>query len=565
MELVIVESPKKAKEIAHFLGSGYIVKASMGHFKDLPQKELGVDLNTYEPVFDFLDAKHKEVFKEIYNLAKSDKVTKIYIATDPDREGYAIATMLYEELKKTKKPIYRVEFREITKKHVLEQLKSGAVPFEQTNKGLFKAFLGRRVGDRLVGYLLSPKHSQKLKSFYSVGRVQSPAVRIVVEREREIQNFKPTPYYVISALLEKDKIQFKAFYDVKGRLEDKSQAEKIYNDIKDEKTATVVSVEKKEVKQSPSPPFTTSTLQQASSLKLRFAPEKTMQLAQNLFEAGLITYHRTDSVRMSDEAVQGVRDLILKLYGKNYLPAQPRMYKSKNTQADAHEGIRITHFVPLEEQQRLINEKQLTEDHFKLLKLIYERTLACQMVDAVFDRTIVKLDIKSYPFKATGSVLKFNGFLAVYQEAVEDDKQDEAENDKQKLPELKSGDKANILKIENQEKWTEPPPRYSEASLVRKLEELGIGRPSTYASIMKTIKERNYVVVEKGKLKPTERGYALVDSLKETDEYVIDYNFTKEMEQFLDDVEENKKDWKEFVKIIHGKIGYVDLTKKFGG
>ncbi|MBX0312136.1 MAG: type I DNA topoisomerase, partial [Sulfurihydrogenibium sp.] len=412
--LVIVESPKKAKEISHFLGKDFVVKATIGHFKDLPENEIGVDLNSYEPKF-LVRSSHKKNLAEIKKLAENSEVI---IATDPDREGYAIGYFMYQELKGKTKNIKRAEFREITKDHVLQQIKS-AVPFEKTNFGLFNAFLGRRVGDRIVGYTLSPIASREIGGRFSVGRVQSPAVRLIVEREKEILNFKPTPYYVLSATLSpitrhsSPVTHFTAVYE-KGKIDDKQEAERIYKEIKDEKKAVVKKVEKKQVKQSPKPPFTTSTLQQTASSVYRFAPEKTMMLAQDLFESGLITYHRTDSVRISEKAIEEIRRLINTEFGKEYLPEKPKVYKSKNTQADAHEAIRITHFVNLEKQKELINEKGLTEDHFKLLKLIYERTVASQMADALFDRTTAIIDIKGYTFKAIGTVLKFRGFKAVY-------------------------------------------------------------------------------------------------------------------------------------------------------
>ncbi|MBX0313095.1 MAG: type I DNA topoisomerase, partial [Sulfurihydrogenibium sp.] len=475
-KLVIVESPKKAKEISHFLGKDYVVRATIGHFKDLPENEIGVDLNTYEPKF-LVRSSHKKNLAEIKKLAEN---AEVIIATDPDREGYAIGYFMYQELKGKTKNIKRAEFREITKDHVLQQIKS-AVPFEKTNFGLFNAFLGRRVGDRIVGYTLSPIASREIGGRFSVGRVQSPAVRLIVERELEIRNFKPTPYYVLSAILSKSNTKFTAVYE-KGKIDNKQEAERIYKEIKDEKKAVVKKVEKKQVKQSPKPPFTTSTLQQTASSVYRFAPEKTMMLAQDLFESGLITYHRTDSVRISEKAIEEIRRLINTEFGKEYLPEKPKIYKSKNTQADAHEAIRITHFVNLEKQRELVKEKGLTEDHFKLLKLIYERTVASQMADALFDRTTAIIDIKGYTFRATGTVLKFRGFKAVY--GIEEE--DHQEEDKQNLPDLKDNDVLGVDKVKMEEKFTQPPPRYTEGSLVKKLEDLGIGRPSTYATIMKT-------------------------------------------------------------------------------
>ncbi len=539
-KIVIVESPKKAKEIQKFLGKDFTVKATIGHFKDLPEKEMGVDLKTFEPKFVIKSKNHKKILSEIKKIAKDGEV---YIATDPDREGYAIGYFMYEELKKKAKEIKRAEFHEITEKHVKEVIKK-APDFEKTNFGLFNAFLGRRVGDRIVGYTLSPIASKEIGGRFSVGRVQSPAVRLIVEREREIQSFKPTPYYVLSAILEKNEISFTAFYE-KQKIENKEEAEKIFNEIKTEDKATVLEVQKKKVKQNPKPPFTTSTLQQTASAQLKFSPEKTMLLAQDLFENGLITYHRTDSVRISEEALNHIREFIEKNFGKEYLPEKPKRYKSKNTQADAHEAIRITQFVDINDQKKLIDEKGLSEDHFKLLRLIYQRTIASQMKEAIYERTTVKSDIKGYIFKTTGSVIVFDGYKKLYN--IED------KEETQKLPPLKKGETIKKIDQKLEEKWTKPPSRYTEGSLVKKLEDLGIGRPSTYATIIKTIKERGYVVKEGGSLRPTEEAYHLIDYLNSKYNWVIDYDFTKRMEDFLDAVEEKKKDWKEFVKELYEK------------
>ncbi|MBK3333242.1 type I DNA topoisomerase [Persephonella atlantica] len=539
-KVVIVESPKKAREIQKILGKDFSVKATIGHFKDLPEKEMGVDLKNFKPKFVIKSKNHKKMLSEIKKLAEN---AEVYIATDPDREGYAIGYFMYQELKKKAKGIKRAEFHEITPKHIKEVIKK-APEFEKTNFGLFDAFLGRRVGDRIVGYILSPIASKEIGGRFSVGRVQSPAVRLVVDREREIQAFKPTPYYVLSVLLEKSDIPFTAFYE-KQRIEDKALAEKIYKEIKEETEATVVEIQKKQIKQSPKPPFTTSVLQQTANAQLRFSPEKTMLLAQDLFENGLITYHRTDSVRISDEAVKKIRAFIKEHFGQEYLPQKAKKYSSKNTQADAHEAIRITNFVPIEKQKQLVQEKGLTEDHFKLLRLIYQRTVASQMKEAVYERTTAIFDIKGYRFKTTGSVITFDGYKRLYN--IED------KEDTQKIPPLQKGEKLQKLDQKLEEKWTKPPSRYTEGSLVRKLEELGIGRPSTYATIMKTIKDRGYVTKEGNALKPTQAAYELIDYLDKKYSWVVDYDFTKKMEDFLDSVEQKKKKWKEFVKQIYEK------------
>jgi len=552
-KIVIVESPKKAKEIQKFLGKDYIVKATIGHFKDLPEKEMGVDLETFEPKFVIKSKNHKKILTELKKLAKD---SEIYIATDPDREGYAIGYFAYEELKKKAKAVKRAEFHEITKKHILERIKD-AVDFENSNFGLFKAFLGRRVGDRIVGYILSPKASKEIGGRFSVGRVQSPAVRLIVEREEEIKNFKPKPYYVLSVQLKKEDFVIEAFYE-KQKMEEKEIAEKIFNEIKKEKFATVIDIKKKDIKQSPKPPFTTSSLQQVASSQLKFAPEKTMILAQDLFESGLITYHRTDSVRFSEEAINGIRELIKKVYGKEFVAKRKRVYKSKNTQADAHEGIRITNFVSWEEQEKLLKEKGLSEDHKKLLYLIYKRTVASQMADIIYSRTSILFDIKGYKFKTTASTIKFLGYKKVYDDDLVKS-QEEVFYIEDNL--LKIGDKLEKIKEKLEEKFTKPPPRYTEGSLVKKLEELGIGRPSTYATILKTIKERGYVKKEGGSLYPTEEAYYLIKYLNEKYNWVIDYNFTKEMEEFLDKVEDNKEDWKEFVKKLYERSSSGGTSK----
>ncbi len=548
-KIIIVESPKKAREIQKFVGKDYIVKATVGHFKDLPEKEMGVNLKTFEPKFVLKSSNHKKILSEIKKLAKDGIV---YIATDPDREGYAIGYFMFEELKNKAKDIKRVEFYEITKKHIQQKLKD-APDFEKTNLGLFNAFLGRRVGDRIVGYTLSPIASKEIGGRFSVGRVQSPAVRLIVEREEEIKNFKPKPYYVLSVILQKDDTKIEAFYE-KQKLEDKKVAEEIYKDIQPEKEATVETVRKRKVKQSPKPPFTTSTLQQTASSKLRYSPEKTMLLAQDLFENGLITYHRTDSVRMSDEAIIGIRELIEKHFGKEYLAPSVRSYKSKNTQADAHEGIRITNFVEWDEQEKLIKDKGLSDEHIKLLYLIYQRSVASQMADAVYNRTTVAFKIKDYKFKTTGSVLEFKGYKLVYN--IEDKEETNL------LPPLKKGERLKKIEQKLEEKFTKPPPRYTEGSLVKKLEDLGIGRPSTYATIIKTIKERGYVEKENNSLKPTKEAYHLIEYLQDKYKWVIDYGFTRQMEENLDKVEENKKDWKEFVKELYDKSASRQVNSK---
>ncbi len=560
--LVILESPNKVKKVSSFLGKGYVVKASFGHFKDLPAKELGVDLNTYKPKFVLKDAKARNIIKELKKLANGNTV---YLATDPDREGYAIAYHLWTELKKVAKNIRRVEFREITEKHVKQQI-TKAVDFTRTNFGLFDAYLGRRVGDRLVGYLMSPLACKSLGGRFSVGRVQSPALRLVVEREREIRNFKPEPYYVVSVVCEKDGNKFKALYEG-PTLKDKNKAQELYDKVKNANLAIVTKVDKKITRQTPPAPFTTSTLQQACVSRFKIAPEYTMKIAQDLFERGLITYHRTDSVRLSDEFIAKARQFIQNKFGNKYLPSKPRQYKSKNSQADAHEAIRPTHPKDLNTLIVEIKKEGLSNAHIKVFTLIYERALACQMSEAVFERTTAHLDVNKVPFKATGKVLQFDGFLALYKGGEEKEQKKDSENEaSQSLPPLNQNEKVKKIGANCEEKFTKPPARYTEGTLVKELEKRGIGRPSTYASITYILKgapikgkptRTPYVKVEKGKLVPTKEGEMLIDYLSQNHPWVVDYNMTKNMEDYLDKVERKQADWKKFVRIIHSRLNFV--------
>ena len=544
--VIIIESPNKIKKIRQITGAN--VLATVGHFKDLPSDEMAVNLETYEPVFRITEGK-AEVIRRIRAAVKGEDV---YVASDPDREGYAIGTHVFEEIRTLAKSIKRAEIHEITDKGVKSAL-AAAVPFEQTNKGLYHAFLGRRVGDRLVGYLLSPLACAALHGKYSVGRVQSPAVRLVVEREREIRNFTPEPFWTLAILLEKAEQSFRAGH-IAGKFTDQAAAIACCAAVQDATEALTVSVETVEKRQYPKPPFTTVDLQYSANSQLKIAPERAMQLAQQLFEAGLISYHRTDSVRLADEFVQEIRRQIGASLGGAYLPASPIAHKSKNSQADAHEAIRPTHMHDLAEISAIVRRENLSPEHERLYALIFRRAVASQMSPALFDATRAIFDCAGQRFKATGKVQKFDGFLAVYAESSEGDKDGEADQD---LPVLLPGETVTKTGEELAEKKTKAPARFSEGSLVKELERLGIGRPSTYASIMAVIKQRGYVTVWKSKLQAEPPGEALIDHLLATVPWVVEYDMTRKMESYLDRVESGDgASWQLFAKTVHAKMGF---------
>lgn len=550
--LIIVESPTKAKKIQSILKVKTL--STVGHFKDLPHGEMGVDLKTYEPTFIYHEKKQR-LPEELRRAAKDETVM---LAGDPDREGYAISRHIYEEIKAVARECLRMEIYEVTEKGLKESL-AKAVPFEQTNEGLYHAFLGRRVGDRLVGYILSPLASRRLHSVFSVGRVQSPAVRLVVDREREIRAFKSSLYWILNIQLSKEGTLFQATH-VKGKFEKKPEAQTVIDAIKAETHATAEKVEQKETRQSPKPPFTTVDLQAAAAPRLKFTPEDTMKLAQALFDHGLITYHRTDSVRMDEAFVGKIRDFTGEVFGADYVPAKPNVFKSKNSQAEAHEGIRPTHLHPLADIPDVIAREQLSSDHARLYELIYRRAVASQMAPARYDATQMIFDVVGEKFKANGRVLKFDGFLKFYADTEEEKerKGDKGEDEKvQTLPPVAVGEKVAKDKEALDEKKTKPPGRFTLGSLVKELERLGIGRPSTYASITKNITERGYVKEEKGKVVPLPPGETLVDFLKSQHPWVIDYELTSKMEEILDQVVENKETWQRFCKAVHNKMGYA--------
>ncbi len=546
--LIIVESPTKAKKIQSILKLRAM--STVGHFKDLPDAQIGVDLKTYEPTFVY-HGKKMHLPNELRAAAKGETVM---LAGDPDREGYAISCHIYEEVKSVAKECLRMEIYEVTEKGLKEAL-AKAVPFEQTNTGLYNAFLGRRIGDRLVGYILSPITSKSLRGKYSVGRVQSPAVRLVVDREREIRDFVPSLYWMLDIQLDKDGSTFLARH-AKGKFQKLLDAEKVIAAIRGGIHVLAVKVEKKEVKQSPKPPFTTVDLQAAAAVRLKFSPEQTMKLAQGLFDHGITTYHRTDSVRMDEAFIKEIREFLGKALGANYLPKKPNQHKSKNSQAEAHEGIRPTHMHSAADIASIIKKEGLTSDHAKLYDLIFRRAVASQMAPALFDSTTMLFEVAGEKFKAAGRVLKFDGFLKVYAEVDEEKKKDE---DKlQLLPPVEVGDLVPKIKEVLEEKKTKAPGRFTLGSLVKELERLDIGRPSTYAAITKNITDRGYVKEEKGKVVPLVPGETLIDYLRKKHSWVINYELTSKMEKFLDQVVENKETWQRFCKGVHNKMGYYE-------
>jgi DNA topoisomerase-1 len=556
--LIIVESPTKAKKIQSILKLRTM--STVGHFKDLPDAQFGVDLKTYEPTFVYHERK-KQLPNELRTAAKGETVM---LAGDPDREGYAISCHIFEEVKSVAKECLRMEIFEVTEKGLKESL-AKAVPFEQTNAGLYHAFLGRRIGDRLVGYILSPITSKALRGKYSVGRVQSPAVRLVVDREREIRDFTPSLYWMLDIELDKEGTTFLARH-AKGKFQNLADAEAIIAAIRGESQALAVKVDKKEVKQSPKPPFTTVDLQAAAAVRLKFTPEQTMKLAQGLFDHGITTYHRTDSVRMDEAFVAEIREFLGKALGANYLPSKPNQHKSKNSQAEAHEGIRPTHMHSAAEIAAIIKKEGLTTDHAKLYELIFRRAVASQMAPARFDSTTMLFEVAKERFKASGRVLTFDGFLKVYAEVDEEKEKKKDDDTVQLLPLVAVGELVPKTREVLAEKKTKPPGRFTLGSLVKELERLDIGRPSTYAAITKNITDRGYVKEEKGKVVPLPPGEALIDYLRERHAWVIDYELTSKMEKFLDQVVENKETWQRFCRGVHNKMGFfVPPVRAVGG
>lgn len=544
--LVIVESPAKAKTIKKFLGNNYIVKASVGHIIDLPKSKLGVDIeNDFEPEYITIRGKGP-ILKEIRQEAK--KAKNIFLATDPDREGEAISWHLANALNIPENEACRIEFHEITKPAIKNAVKNPRA----INKSLVDAQQARRVLDRLVGYQISPLLWRNIRKGLSAGRVQSVATKIIKDRELEIQNFVPEEYWSLTLNLVKGKketFEAKFYSDAEGNKELKSKeaVDAILERIEGE-AALVTSVKKSEKKRNSYLPFTTSTLQQEASNKLGFSTKKTMSIAQQLYEGidvekegtvGLITYMRTDSTRISAEAKASAAQYIQEHYGNHYLSNIERKQNTKKEIQDAHEGIRPTDVNRTPEAIK----SSLTKDQYSLYRLIWERFVASMMTPAVYDTLTVDLEVAGVLFKAAGSRLKFDGFLKVYSFA--------SATEEVTLPPVEEGEKLKIQKTNPKQHFTQPPPRYTEASLVKTMEELGIGRPSTYAPTISTILSRGYVEKEGKSLKPTELGTLVTEILENYFGEILDVNFTADLEQRLDEVEEGNQDWKRLIRSFY--------------
>lgn len=552
--LVIVESPAKAKTIGKYLGKQYVVKASLGHIKDLPKKDLAVDVdNDFRPKYEVIEGK-KKLITELKQAAKG--ADAVWLAADPDREGEAICYHLQEELhdKKSDTKVFRVMFNEITKNAIVKAFEKPLA----VNVNLVDAQQARRVLDRLVGYKISPLLWDKVRRGLSAGRVQTVALRLIVERERLIKAFVKEEYWTIDVHLNAKKAPV-----LKARLFKKDGAnveigtEAHSNAILaalDGTSWTVDSITNKEKRRNAVPPFITSTLQQEAARKLRFSVKRTMMLAQKLYEGvemgeegavGLITYMRTDSVRVSNDALDEVRAMVGERYGAEYVPASPNVFKGKKDAQDAHEAIRPTSALRTPEEVA----PYIQEDELKLYRLIWMRFIASQMTPAVFDQTTIDVaapgnDNGNYIFRATGSVQKFDGFLRVYEEG-KDAKDEDDEELKHKLPAVEKGEVLKFKQFEPEQHFTEPPPRYTEATLVKQLEADGVGRPSTYASILSTIQDREYVKKEGGKFTPTELGFIVTDLLLESFNDLFDVKYTARMEEELDEIEDGKMDWRQ--------------------
>ena len=549
-KLIIVESPAKANTIKKFLGGNTKVMASMGHIRDLPKSKMAVDIeHDFEP--EYINIRGKgDLIKSLKKEAKSAK--QVYLASDPDREGEAIAWHLAHILEIPEDSNCRVTFNEITKETVKESIKKPRT----INMDLVDAQQARRVLDRIVGYKISPVLWKKVKRGLSAGRVQSVAVKLIVDREEEIEKFIPEEYWNIYAdLLEPNsKKKFQAtFYGKDGKkleIHTKEEIDEILKNIEKGKYI-VADVKKGEKKRTPAPPFTTSTMQQEASRKLNFTLKKTMSVAQGLYEGvhvgekgtvGLITYMRTDSTRISDEARTAAKEIITQKYGANYY--ENRYYKTKQNAQDAHEAIRPT-YIELEPEKI---KDYLTTDQYKLYRLIYNRFIASQMANAIYDTTAANIDVNSYNFKANGQTLKFKGFMTLYVETIEGEQEEENNS----IPELIVGQEIKKEKLEAKQSFTQPPARYTEASLVKALEEKGIGRPSTYSPTITTILERRYIQKEQKQLVPTDLGKIVNNLLVENFPDVINVQFTAKIEEEFDEVAEGKEPWKQVIRDFYG-------------
>jgi len=550
--LVVVESPTKVKTLKKYIGKDYTIVASVGHIKDLPSKELGIDIeNGFKPIYKNIPGKQKVI--AALKKAAND-VADIYLAPDPDREGEAIAHHIADILKQKGRKFHRVLFHELTKKGVEEAMKSPEV----LHKNKYKAQQARRMLDRIVGYQISPILWRKVKGGLSAGRVQSVAVRIICERERSIQAFNPEEYWSITAyLINDDSPPFSAKLVKKDGekciIPNVTVSTSILNDLSEEKFI-VQQIKKKTTKRNPLPPFTTSKLQQESIRKLRFSAKKTMTIAQQLYEGidlgpgepeGLITYMRTDSTRISGEAAQEALKMIQARFGDAYTLDTPRFFKNRKKAQDAHEAIRPTSVYNTPEKV----EPFLSKDQFSLYTLIWKRFVASQMKQALINNVSVSIRAGSYDFTASGSTIKFPGFMTLYM-AADDETENKDEKQEPVLPEMKEGKALNLDRLEPKQHFTMPPPRFSEASLVKELEENGIGRPSTYATILSTIRSKGYVELIKGYFRPSELGFIVNDLLVQCFPKVFDVDFTAKMEDDLDRIESSK-------------IEYIEILNRF--
>ncbi len=565
-KLILVESPTKVKTIKKFVDNKYEVMATKGHIIDLPKSKLGVDVaNNFEPTYIVL----RDKMKTLSELKKAiKKVDEVYLAADPDREGEAICWHIAEEIGKTKnigqKKFHRVLFNEITQTAVLNGLSNPG----QINVNLVNSQQARRILDRLVGYKISPLLWKAIRKGLSAGRVQSVALKLIVERQREIDAFKPVEYWNVFVILqtqkqEKFKVKLIEKDGNKVEIKNRQEAETVVNDLRNQ-SYVVSEVIKKERKRRPLPPFITSTLQQDAARKLHFTALKTMKIAQQLYEGinvkgegqvGLITYMRTDSLRVSNEAQTEVLKYIRQNYGERYAPERPNFYKSKKSAQDAHEAIRPTSAFRTPEKIK----DSLDNDQYKLYSLIWKRFVASQMTPAVFDDTKIKVSAGPYMLSATGSVLKFDGFLRVYEiyseinkptdnESTDNGNEKEDAEENQQLPDVFQGDKLDMIDVSSEQKFTQPPPLYNDATLVKALEEKDIGRPSTYAPIIATLLERKYITREKRGFIPTELGFVVNDVLIKSFPDLINEEYTAKMEDSLDDIEEGKVEWHNFLK-----------------
>jgi DNA topoisomerase I len=549
MKLVIVESPTKARTLSRYLGRDYTIKASMGHVSDLPKKNLGVEIeNDFKPEYVVVPGKQK-IIDDLKKTADSSK--QVVLATDPDREGEAIAFHVARLL--NHKDTARIVFHEITKSAIQAAINEPGT----INKSRFEAQQARRILDRLVGYKLSPLLWRKVRRGLSAGRVQSPAVRLIVEREREIKDFKPQEYWQIEAEL-KTKAQKKFIARLfkldnkKPEIKSKKQADEVIKDLK-KADYIVISVKTRQVQRSPNPPFITSTLQRTGSSLFRWSAKRTMREAQRLYENGLITYHRTDSVHLASKAVSKARKYIEDTFGGQYVPENPRFYKVKSKLAqEAHEAIRASR---INYPQEKIKAK-LGFSALKLYQLIFKRYIASQMKNQIMEKNTVDIEAGKYLFRAQGETEIFKGFMRIYK------KQAEAIQ----LPELNEQDKLDLVKVMPEQKFTQPPPRYTEGSLIKALEQKGIGRPSTYAPIISTIQKRQYVEKTEGVFRPTPVGETVVGFLLTYFQSVVDYDFTAKMEDSLDEVAQKNLDWvellKDFYRPFEKKLEKVAKTAK---